>query len=645
MSGISVSIPKGNYKLDHREINIISNSLKFKGPDSSNYLKQDNKVFFQNMFFATSEDMHENLPSKTSDGITICSDSRIDNRSELIKKLYIKKDHICDSEIIIKSYKKWGENCVNHIIGAFVFIIYDKNINTTFIARDQLGFKSIYYIEDKNQILFSSSVGTFLELNNYDLSINTNRVKNYLSFTSNKDNETFYKEIKKIPKASICIIKNKKITTKKYYQLKKIKVNKNISDSDYIKKFKDIFFEVIKSHSRSPNKIVSSALSGGLDSTSISKTLSYLNKNNTYDHHTFSCIFKGLKDEDFKKTDELNFIKDAANSDNNHFIYIDNNKNGPVSKLNYFQKFHSSPVAAINGYIHSEMFKSAYSLNSRVFLDGFDGDTVISHGYEKLFDYAREFKFNRLFKERKKLDNRFNIKFSYLRTIKTYILKPLIPSFLDYLYRFIFRKNILPVSDIKMLKFKKPKAVNSYKYIKDFYGYYPHKYSGDAQEYHIRNINNSIWEFSFEIIENLSLIDKVEVRYPFFDLRIVEFCSSLPKHLKNKNGLNRYILRESLKEILPQSIYERVTKANLSPVSKNNVSKINIKQLQQKINNSEILRECLDEGFFIYNLEEQVKNNEIETYKIYQLMAILSWENKIKKLKDSCINTSFKDNM
>ena len=86
--------------------------------------------------------------------------------------------------------------------------------------------------------------------------------------------------------------------------------------------------------------------------------------------------------------------------------------------------------------------------------------------------------------------NRFNVRFSYLKTIKTYILKPLVPSFLDYLYRFIFRKNILPISDIKLLKFNNPKALYSFKYIKDFFGYYPHKiYIGDAQlVYHIIEI-------------------------------------------------------------------------------------------------------------------------------------------------------------
>lgn len=226
------------------------------------------------------------------------------------------------------------------------------------------------------------------------------------------------------------------------------------------------------------------------------------------------------------------------------------------------------------------------------------------------------------------MDNRFNVRFSYLKTIKTYILKPLVPSFLDYLYRFIFRKNILPISDIKLLKFNNPKALYSFKYIKDFFGYYPHKYIGDAQEYHIRNLENSIWEFSFEIIENLSLKNNIEVRYPFFDLRVVEFCSSLPKHLKNKDGLNRYILRESLKDILPESVYARVTKANLSPVSRNNINKIDIKKFKQKINDSKILRECLDESFFELDFEDQIKNNKIEAYKIYQLLAILSWENQ-----------------
>ena len=120
------------------------------------------------------------------------------------------------------------------------------------------------------------------------------------------------------------------------------------------------------------------------------------------------------------KADELEYMKSAMNENfKSNFIELENV--GPISSLESSQKYHDVPVPAINGYVHIPMLMKAKELGSKVLLDGFDGDTVISHGLEKLYDYSRKLQYLTLYNERKKFDEIYGFKTSKSYIIKNYI--------------------------------------------------------------------------------------------------------------------------------------------------------------------------------------------------------------------------------
>ena len=67
-----------------------------------------------------------------------------------------------DSEVILKAWAQWGECCVNHLIGMFAFVIYDRKQQLCFMARDRLGIKPLYYAPTANRIRFASSLPALL---------------------------------------------------------------------------------------------------------------------------------------------------------------------------------------------------------------------------------------------------------------------------------------------------------------------------------------------------------------------------------------------------------------------------------------------------------------------------------------------------
>lgn len=76
-----------------------------------------------------------------------------------------------DSEVILKSWAEWGEQCVDHLIGMFAFVIYDRKQQICFMARDRLGIKPIYYAPSPGRIRFASSLPALLASGDIDTTI------------------------------------------------------------------------------------------------------------------------------------------------------------------------------------------------------------------------------------------------------------------------------------------------------------------------------------------------------------------------------------------------------------------------------------------------------------------------------------------
>ncbi len=123
--------------------------MPFGTPDKSGSIEKGNVLLLQCVTWNTTPSTLEPAPfHDDQEKISIASWARIDNRDELAGKLDIsrsKADRICDSELILKCYLKWREDCVSHLIGDFVFVIYDEKQQKVFCGRDHMGVRPFYY--------------------------------------------------------------------------------------------------------------------------------------------------------------------------------------------------------------------------------------------------------------------------------------------------------------------------------------------------------------------------------------------------------------------------------------------------------------------------------------------------------------------
>ena len=628
MSGIAGIIDLNLNKIEQNNCEILREYISYRAFDGMQEFSDKNIFLLYTKLSVTEQcDIDEQPLHDKQHNLLIVSNSRIDNRDELLKILGIKKSST-DCELILSAYIKWKQNVCDYLIGPFSFVIYDYKNNLIFSAVDHFAQKPLYFSYIKGKFIFSTDPKSISMIDQDLYDLNIDKVLDYLVFQGSVNNDSFFNKIKKINKGQYIKIDQKNLTIERYYALPKINKSSKTGCSEGVKK---LFIKVINSQCRSNNNMISTTCSGGLDSTSIASVLN--NENSGKNIFSFSVHFNNLEKEDFSKTDERFYVEKYKEKFNANHVFLTSYKT-PLGYLDDQLVHAFSPPKSGNGYMHQEIIDGMKKVDSRVLYDGFDGDSVISHGAEYLIELGMEFKLKKLLKETKmacKLNGR---KFSAYHTLKNYFFKPLIPFNLRLLFNRVPRSGVTEEKKYQYLSNKAKKRID---FIKRFKQYYPdssYKYR-KSLESHRNGLSLPFWEEELEIIDFISAINGIEMRLPFMDKRLVEFCLQVPGYEKFKKGVTRAYFREAMKGIAPKEVLNKHTKANLGPVIMNEI-KDNYKEMLSTIkksnaNLSALFTEKLINDLLQKRFSELTKLEKVNIYKWYTLERWLDKNNyKIK---------------
>ena len=192
----------GNVSIDNTKIKKTLNLMRLRGPDnqSSKYLrtKKKNLYFYSRLSIIDLKD-RSNQPFE-SDNLIIIFNGEIYNHLELKKDLKKKGEKFksnSDTEVLLKSYKVYGTNCVNYLEGMWSFAIFDKKKNFLFLSRDRFGEKPLFYFIKNNNFYFGSEIKFIKSLLSENLKINYQKIENFLNYGYKylkKDNSFFFKK-------------------------------------------------------------------------------------------------------------------------------------------------------------------------------------------------------------------------------------------------------------------------------------------------------------------------------------------------------------------------------------------------------------------------------------------------------------------
>lgn len=185
-------------------------------------------------------------------------------RKELEEKGHKFTTHT-DSETLIHGYEEFGEKLLDRLRGMFAFVIWDKEKKELFGARDFFGIKPFYYATMNGTFMFGSEIKSFLVHPAFVKELNTTALENYLTFQYSPTNETFFKNVYKLPPAHCFKYKDGKLDIKRYWDVHFNADEKPDMDM-WVDRISDTFKNSVEAH-KIADVEVGSFLSSGVDSS------------------------------------------------------------------------------------------------------------------------------------------------------------------------------------------------------------------------------------------------------------------------------------------------------------------------------------------------------------------------------------------
>jgi asparagine synthase (glutamine-hydrolysing) len=260
---------------DPRLLQDLTNYLSFRGPDAQEIWCRGPVGLGHALLQVTSGTPLEKQPAQFDGRLWIVADARIDARADLIDKLHGKSRTPCslslstpDAELILHAYDNWGEACVEHLLGDFSFAVWDAPRRRLFCARDHLGVKLLYYSLTGSTIVFSNTLDCVRQHPSVSGRLNDMAIADFLLFDSNQDPATTsFSDIQKLPPAHRLAFEQGTLSTRCYWDLSVTTPIHFSQDEEYIERFRELLDIAVEDRLRTDSAGV--LMSGGLDSSTV----------------------------------------------------------------------------------------------------------------------------------------------------------------------------------------------------------------------------------------------------------------------------------------------------------------------------------------------------------------------------------------
>ncbi len=579
MSGIA-----GIYNLDQQPVRPdtlrdVVDVLAHRGVDGRGIWREENIGLGHQMLAVTPESAYETFPLvyRPDDGdspnYVLTADARIDNREELIRRLSLRPEAgrpVTDADIILAAYHTWGRECASRLIGAFAFVIWDPSRRSLYCARDHYGLKPFYYAWLKDRLfVFGTEQKAVLQHGAVPRSLNDVAVLDHLLVPVQNDvTFTFYNDIHRLAPGHYLVVDERGAQQEVYWALDPAKTEPLTTDEAYAEGLRDRFTEAVRCRLRSAHP-VGSMLSGGLDSSSIVCVAARELASQHKPLHTFSAVF-----DTNTRSDERPYIDAVLDAHPASLIpHITNADDvSPFRDYDRMLWHQDCALQAGNMYFFWDLFGTARSEGVRVVMDGFDGDTTLSHGTGYLHELARQGRWFALYREVKQSQMRWGLPWKKLmwKWVKVYGVAPLLAqsATLQHIQqtrnRWAGRSGSGDPRAAGALHWTRVLNTKLQALAADETR--PRQpFPATEREQHYRLLQRPLMQRIIETWEAAAAAFGLELRLPFCDRRLMEYCLAMPPEQKIKDGWTRLAMRRAMEGILPPLIQWRATKGNLAP--------------------------------------------------------------------------------
>ena len=578
MSGIFGILNLDGALIPRTDLETMRQAMNFWGPHGSAIWQGGNIGLGHLMLHNTPESLYDIQPLRhPSSGVTLSAHARIDNRDELIRDLRLEittpisdiqspspnhQSPITDSQLILHAYLRWGEDCVRHLLGDWVFAIWDSYQRKLFLARDHFGISSLYYYQGAGFLAFASSIKALLALSQIPQRPNLLCIAQTLTIWPGDGTQTAYEGILQLPNAHTLAVKAGQIEARRYWNFDNAPTLRLGSDDAYAEAFLEIYTEAVRCRLRIPSstgkgsggesKGIGATLSSGLDSSSVCALAARELRQQGGSLHTYTSIpiypTEGLAGKN-RYGDEAPLVEIIRTFIPNLDVeYIRAEHFSPLDGIARALELHDGPATvAGNAFWLHALLEKAQHQGLGVLLTGQMGNGSVSWsgGSENYWPLLLTGRWS-------ELRNKARDCTSLYRTIRSHFVRPLVQPFRDQVTR-LRQMERYPWADYAAISSHFARSLHLVEQMQ----------ATGHDPFFIPPIDPSQAQLSlFRLASPMvgapwaenGAAYGLEVRDPTMDKRLIEFCLAIPQEQYRLDGQDRSLVRRAMVGLLPDAV-------------------------------------------------------------------------------------------
>ncbi len=461
----------------------------------------------------------------------------------------------CDTETILHLYEEEGSRVVESLRGMFAFAIWDKRKKELFIARDRLGVKPLYYVHtDDGSLYFASEIKSLLAARAVQPEINYQALPDHLANHATSGEETLFRGVKRLLPGHTLLWRDGQVRIEKYWDIQFKHEEDNggrRSDNDYIEEWTELFRTSVRLRLMADVPL-GMFLSGGIDSSAIAAVMSEMVSEPI---KTFSVAFNE------REANELSYARLVAQqfkTDHHEVVVSPEEFFAALPKLIWHEDEPLAHPASVPLYFVSRLAAQ----HVKVVLTGEGSDEMLAGYYryrKTIYNLALGARYEGLTNSavrgmiRRRVENLragSQLKRKLSRTFLT------LPADIETLYfdNFgVFRRamqNHLLTGETR----ERIGTLDPYSEVRKYLE------QTDADTLLNKLLYADTKTYLHELLmkqDQMSMAASIESRVPFLDHKLVEFTARLPERMKLRGWTTKYILRKSMKGLLPDQILTR----------------------------------------------------------------------------------------
>ncbi|NVK18576.1 MAG: asparagine synthase (glutamine-hydrolyzing) [Methylocystaceae bacterium] len=465
-------------------------------------------------------------------------------RTELIELGHRFKTH-SDTEVLLAAWAEWGTNCLDKLNGMFAFVLYDRKENTVFAVRDRFGVKPLYlWHGPKGMIGFASEIKAFTVLEGWKARMDDQAVYDFLVWgLSDHSRRTMFGRVEQIAPGSMAVIKmGKPPHFQKWYQPRPSSfVPKDFFEAS--EQFHDLFMKSVRLRLRA-DVPVGTALSGGLDSSSIVCAVHALREEGIeVSRHAFSAR---SKNKDFDEGDFMQAVVAKTHVDH-HECWPD--ADGFLHNLDQMIWHHDEPFSSASIFAEWKVFETVGKSDVKVTLDGHGADETLL-GYTAFIGplLAGHLKAGRIKEFKREWAAQRNLHGRSENWLRAMTADHFLPNWAGSLLRRLAGKTHARPNWMELSRLDAN--------IRDPFAELDGKGKG-VLAMSLGQLSATSLPMQLKWADRDSMAHSIESREPFLDKDLVEFILGAQTSHKLHDGVSKRILREGLKDLLPEKIAQR----------------------------------------------------------------------------------------